>query len=519
MFFPINYSFYLSSFSYSLVLLCPTPSPLAPVEMSNQKSIKDFVLPEKEIKRTKHQIESTPIKRKEIVFEQTEQIIEQTDLPNSKQIKSEIVNKYDNHQQEEERKFTVKTENKFSFLSKQKEFSLPGDKSNPTQPLNQNDLQDIKTRKSNLSYPSSIPLVKPIQSVQGKRFELASCLILLQNIFSLLDSVYIWNSGRDELCHFFKVKRAIENSIDKRISILHIVAIKLIFPEAFRFKKSSEKYFGKSVETFTFEMRNTSESESNELQVVEGKEADQTKNYKLFENSTKRKEMFHSKLLEYSLGFHDAYLREIGIEPIPLSKLNNWYPDFDVERRVKLPEVDENEALEILCNEKYSLKDFFKRRIELDLTPTTLKTENLESKFTQIDPPISKSVDTKSKLSLLERIREKEKNQLQNSILKSDQLNKSKFVTLLHLIDSLYILFASSKKTTFSKEEICTKLSASRTNPTSEQEIWSQITTLSSSLPNWIQIIKLKEQFYLKMICKLQLTEIKKQFDSNKDSV
>lgn len=128
---------------------------------------------------------------------------------------------------------------------------------------------------------------------EAMRMRLPATLEVLLRVFAAMDSIAQFNAGRNALCHFAKVRKAIENIVNRTVTLGHVASVQLLFPDAFEFGVGRALFAGRIVKGLTFSLR-SSETTHEALSV--------------------RKERFYALLMAHAVALHNVslFLRRFG---------------------------------------------------------------------------------------------------------------------------------------------------------------------------------------------------------------
>ena len=522
---------------------------LSPLQIAKPAAKADEKLVESSLEE---QVLETREKKRQISFQQTEHIVPSAKI--AEESKESV---------EQDLGISIKKAVKLSEAKGEQEKIKENGKDRGAD-CNESALSDTKPNQSEVQIKKSLlNLVQQNSSLATRTHKFSSSslhlkalalpkdLELLFQIFVAMDSVLSCALARDECCLFVKQKKQIENMVERTISLARIAQLKQVSPEAFHFQAVNTKTFGRNIRTFSFEHPAKSANVEDSIQMKH--------------DLAKRKEKFRQCLVQLVHSKHDAFLERMGIGSIGLEKLVSWHAKFDLEAEcsgVLEAFGDEEQAHEfIVANAEKSaeiLKSAEEKRTnEKNATESNAINKNdgtnqqnkgtnqqnngtnqLNSSSTQQDSPSTQLNNSASQLnntyaqlnspntqqnnestpplSLLERVRLKERLNTTNMLTKEHQANSLTQISLAPLVDSLYVLFSASKKSILPQETIIHKLIAGSRSALSPQEAWTKISTLVSLLPEWLAIVETSSSSssssnicFLKVVQKFSLSHLK----------
>ncbi|EPZ33390.1 hypothetical protein O9G_003251 [Rozella allomycis CSF55] len=253
----------------------------------------------------------------------------------------------------------------------------------------------------------------------------------LYRIFMALDSTVSFVSNRGETCIFHKMKKPIENVCRKNVNEGHLKQIKTVYPEGYIFEPVKVMFEGKRTSSHAIQFNKNIESVTDE----EAKRAIQSGEF-LY----KRKALFEKRLK--TIWINKSEIPETQLYDVDVNSSNKSQQSIPISAKSDLDKnVEEKE--------------------------NALPAEN-------------------KKLSLLERVRLKEKARLEKESNFKMMKEKPDLFLLSSLMDALYILFLSKRKTSLFIHEVLQSLSQNPLLGLSYDESKKEIEKLEKLLPDWI---------------------------------
>lgn len=356
------------------------------------------------------------------------------------------------------------------------------------------------------------------------------------------DSIVKFLTNRQEICTFLKLKLGIQNITKHTFTQKHLGQIKTVYPNAYHFRQ--EKMFIDFKNDYHLTIRPN-------LDDIE--EIDSVKGIKDFSPSVllKRLNVFKSNLFTIVKNCHQKFLESIGITNVDFKDIKRWHPKFDLETVEEIADAElpkcPNESIK--CKTGQDLlniaKTVYSSRIQ-----EAIKEHSKESIDTKVDnlevvgpklnsapvevPAIKENLkpltadekkleDLKNKKeksynSLLEKIRNKQKNkEFESMVVNSDKEKKTvKFGLYKDSIRFLLFFFQGEKKATIEMEKIQSKLADNLKEKLSETEsrellmdlINEQDLVSGEKETKWISVIKVRNVNYIKMDKAFQMNDL-----------
>jgi hypothetical protein len=238
-----------------------------------------------------------------------------------------------------------------------------------------------------------------------------------------------------------------------------------------------------------------------------------------------RLKIFQNLLIENVKQIHQNFLKSIGVTNISSNSIKRWHPKFDLEEiediiAVELPQKPNELKLTTGEDLKKIAKEVYSVRVESAIESVLKKQEKIVEILSIKSQEVPKNATLKEKQSieytnLLERIRAKERyKDVEKMILNSD---KEKRVQLLEkygdCVRFVKSYFYAEKKATIDLETVCKKLHDSLKCYTAN-EYEEIIRELCKDFTKWINIIKVRQQQYVKIDKHIELHELLKKISS-----
>lgn len=196
------------------------------------------------------------------------------------------------------------------------------------------------------------------------------------------------------------------------------------------------------------------------------------------------------------------------------AKFKSWHPKFCLEN---VPEIEHKE---LWVDEPAEKKDNAKVPVQIQEVIEQVERESRQSSPTKAKSLSTQSIEegpppAKKKLSLLERIKAKEKENEVSSIIYNKNRDESRKAAecarLCELAESLLFLFTSAGKTALLIGDIAGKLAMGCKVATSEADILERLKLLATRVPDWIQLMPAANGSTLlaKLNKKMTLKEVK----------
>lgn len=87
----------------------------------------------------------------------------------------------------------------------------------------------------------------------------------------------------------------------------------------------------------------------------------------------------------------------------------------------------------------------------------------------------------------------------------------SEDASLMPLLETLFVAFASAKKTALSQGDAVAKLRTSHANVSSDDSLWKGVCLLAKRLPSWIAVVPCASTIVVKMLSRTPLANLRVQ--------
>lgn len=194
------------------------------------------------------------------------------------------------------------------------------------------------------------------------------------------------------------------------------------------------------------------------------------------------------------------------------AKFKSWHPKFCLE---SVPEVSSKELFE---EEPVNKKNQPNVPVQIQEVIEQVERESQKSSPTKkqacsISKPAEEPPTPKNKLSLLERIKAKEKENEISSIIVNANVDESRKAAerarLCELAENLLFLFTSAGKSSLLVGDITGKLAMGCKVSTSETDILDRLKLLATKVPEWLQLVLSGSTLLAKLNKKMTLREVK----------
>ena len=231
-----------------------------------------------------------------------------------------------------------------------------------------------------------------------------------------------------------------------------------------------------------------------------------------------RLQRFKTRLFDMVKDIHQKFLKKIGVS-VEQKEIKRWHPKFDLEELEdilvsELPQkpnevkLKSGEDLKKIAEEVYSTR--VKNAIDAVLQQQQQTQTQLADVLAQPKPDSTlKEKQTSNYNSILERVRAKERHKdVENMIMNSDKEKRlqllEKYTECVRFVKSF---FQAEKKATIDLETVCKKMHESLKCHTAN-ECEEIVKELCKDFNNWISVIKVRQQQYVKIDKTIELTEI-----------
>ncbi|KAJ0066883.1 hypothetical protein NL108_004862 [Boleophthalmus pectinirostris] len=327
---------------------------------------------------------------------------------------------------------------------------------------------------------------------------------VLAEMFRCMDTVVAMLFNRSETPTFMKIKKGVQDMMHKRFEESHVGQIRTVFPEAYTLRQE------KNIPTFNNGIKKGSYQLTVEPVITcdEGELRTTLTATRLLE----RRHIFHHNLVSLVKQHHKAFLS--SLDPplsVPEDKLTRWHPRFNVDTvppipDSPLPQPPQTESLttaqEVLDKARALMTPKMERALVSVALKSAEKTENKEASVPSCLTPTQSPVALKGvSQSLLERIRAKEAQKLQAAMTRNP-VQDERLLMMSRLCELARILrnvFVAEKKPALIMEVACNRMVASYTSALSTGEMEKHIRLLAEVASDWLTIIPIRKDFYLKL--------------------
>ncbi|XP_018608002.2 DNA replication factor Cdt1 [Scleropages formosus] len=326
---------------------------------------------------------------------------------------------------------------------------------------------------------------------------------VLEEMFRSLDTIVGILYNRSEIITFAKVKQGVQDMMHKRFEESHMGQIKTVYPSAFTFQQENNiPTFNATVKKSCYQLT---------IEPVINKENNDARPLLSSSRLLERRRTFHRNLVDIVKKHHKVFLA--SLDPpmhVPDGKLTRWHPRFNVDevpdiQTSKLPQPPQMEKL-TTAKEVLDRACSLTPKMERALANMALKTVETTSlrESAQTATPVSaarpKALKGVSE-SLLERIRAKEAQKLQATMMRNPQ-QEERLVMMSRLGEMARILrnvFVAEKKPSLIMEVACNRVISSYRSALSTGDMEKHLRLLAELAPDWLTIHPIRKDFYLKL--------------------
>lgn len=337
---------------------------------------------------------------------------------------------------------------------------------------------------------------------------------VLAEMFRCMDTVVAMLFNRSETPTFMKIKKGVQDMMHKRFEENHVGQIKAVFPEAFTLRQE------KNIPTFNSSIKKGTYQLTVEPTIVcdEGELRPTLTATRLLE----RRHIFHHNLVSLVKQHHKAFLS--SLDPplsVPEDKLSRWHPRFNVDTvppvpTSPLPLPPQTEGLTTAQEVLDKARALMTPKMERALETVALKSEEKVAESKEAPAPsCPTATQTPAALkgvsqSLLERIRAKEAQKLQAAMTRNPAQDERLLMMsrLAELARILRNVFVAEKKPALIMEVACNRMVASYTSALSAGEMEKHIRLLAEVASDWLKIIPIRKDFYLKLNKSVELSVV-----------
>uniref|UniRef100_A0A3B3ZST1 CDT1 Geminin-binding domain-containing protein n=1 Tax=Periophthalmus magnuspinnatus TaxID=409849 RepID=A0A3B3ZST1_9GOBI len=332
---------------------------------------------------------------------------------------------------------------------------------------------------------------------------------VLAEMFRCMDTVVAMLFNRSETPTFMKIKKGVQDMMHKRFEENHVGQIKTVFPEAYTLRQE------KNIPTF-----NQSIKKGSYQLTVEPLDLSQVRPTLTATRLLERRHIFHHNLVSLVKRHHKAFLSSLAPPlSVPEDKLSRWHPRFNVDTvppvpDSPLPQPPQTESLTTAQEVLDKARALMTPKMERALMSVALKSEKAETKdaahcLTAQTPVALKGVSQ----SLLERIRAKEAQKLQAAMTRNPA-QEERLLMMSRLSELARILrnvFVTEKKPALIMEVACNRMVSSYTSALSTGEMEKHIRLLAEVASDWLMIVPIRKDFYLKLKKNMELSVVQDQ--------
>ncbi|XP_066569848.1 DNA replication factor Cdt1 [Amia ocellicauda] len=330
---------------------------------------------------------------------------------------------------------------------------------------------------------------------------------VLAQMFHSMDTIVSMLFNRLETVTFAKVKQGVQDMMRKQFEESHVGQIKAVYPMAYKFRQE------KNIPTFS----NTVKKSSYQLTVepVIDIEKSDARPQLSASHLLERRRTFTRNLVNIVKEHHKVFLASMTPPlSVPDDKLTRWHPRFNVDEVHSIlpadlpqpPQVDRLTTAQEVLDKARSLMT---PKMEKALANMALKTaESTSSTAGQKSPakamplpPATPSALKGVSQSLLERIRAKEAQKIQAMMTRNPQ-QEERLLMMSRLGELARILrnvFVAEKKPALIMEVACSRVIASYRTVLTSAEMEKHLRLLSELTPDWLTILPIRKDFYLKL--------------------
>ncbi|XP_072292412.1 DNA replication factor Cdt1 [Eucyclogobius newberryi] len=335
---------------------------------------------------------------------------------------------------------------------------------------------------------------------------------VLAEMFRCMDTVVAMLFNRSETPTFMKIKKGVQDMMHKRFEESHVGQIRTVFPEAYTLRQE------KNIPTFNNGIKKGSYQLTVEPVILcDGELKPTLTATRLLE----RRHIFHHNLVSLVKQQHKAFLS--SLDPplsVPEDKLSRWHPRFNVDTvppvlGSPLPQSPKTESLTTAQEVLDKARALMTSKMESALVSVVLKSaekaavDDKETAATSCPTPTPTALKGVSQ-SLLERIRAKDAQKLQAIMTRNPAQDKRVLMMsrLGELARILRNVFVAEKKPALIMEVACNRMVASYTSALSTGEMEKHIRLLAEVASDWLTIVPIRKDFYLKLNKNMELSVI-----------
>ncbi|XP_033113520.1 DNA replication factor Cdt1-like [Anneissia japonica] len=344
---------------------------------------------------------------------------------------------------------------------------------------------------------------------------------ILHEMFRSMDTVVSMLHNRSEQCTFKKLKDAVQEMCRKTFQLHHVGQIKKVYSTAYNFcqrKNSAQQQRERSKGESDYQLNidpNVSLGDSGGTVTKAGQPR------VIASALIERRNIFHSNLVDIVKEHHKEFLARLP-QPIsiPDKQLKRWHPKFPLDQ---VPDIQPDDlpqppnvlkyhtAKDVLDKAKDMMSPRVARALHL-VAENSDKFKNDKNKQKGSDKPsTSKGSEVKGvSKSLLDRIRAKEAKRIEQLLVRDPKEDK-KLAMMERLPEMCGIIrnfFLSEKKAALLIESAVDKLRESSRSSLSQVEAEEHINLLAEMIPDWIKVVNLRKEKYIKIDKKKELNQV-----------
>ncbi|XP_071957990.1 DNA replication factor Cdt1-like [Antedon mediterranea] len=344
---------------------------------------------------------------------------------------------------------------------------------------------------------------------------------LLQEMFRSMDTIVSMLHNRSEQCTFKKLKEAVQEMCRKTFQLQHIGKIKKVYSSAYNFsqrKNSLQQQRDKNKGDGDYQLHvdpNVTLQESGGTVTKSGQPRF------IASALIERRNVFHNNLVNIVKEHHRAFLSKLP-QPItvPDKQLKRWHPKFPLDQ---VPDIEPEDlpqppnvlkyhsAKDVLDKAKDMMSPRVARALHLVAENSDKIKNDINKQKGSDKPSTSKSTDVKGvSKSLLDRIRAKEAKKIEQLLLRDPKEDKrlSMLERLPEMCAIIRNFFLSEKKAALLVDSAISTLRESSRSSLSQVDAEEHINLLMEVLPEWIKVVNLRNEKYLKIDKKKELKQV-----------
>lgn len=325
--------------------------------------------------------------------------------------------------------------------------------------------------------PVPVPVATDLgSSLEGHKFvpwlPLNEKWSIYEKIIFNVDNLCILAAGRSQPCVFHKIQKTLENVIGRQVPLEHMEKLKTLWPEAYEYRESRVVMQGKRIESVALGVPGLGGTDSSAALMNE------------------RKEQVRGRVQKYLINAHrDLFAKESNEDEVP----KEWHSKFDQNAVAELPRTRLIEPEIFVVPERCSTPKLINDIISNTVTSAAASTVNTPTaKVSNLNTTTTQP----AKLSLLERIREKEQKLQAQRCFGGGGVDSetARLEAILSQMDrftqSVMFTFSSAKKTSLFLTDLTSKLVQSSATPLSFAEVLERLKLLERAAPDWIKIVE-----------------------------